>query len=463
MSETKTHTADSISYESIKYKHPIYRHRHLNPREGRTLDIPIREVISSTFEIPSGVVFNFSESYLSFTYTVKEIIQRYNCTFEDTYGMINAIKVYDESGTYLCDLNHAQNYIKSIGKKEISMTELLCRDSGTNQIYPSNELRDSASNPRPDGYNTTVSYLEPKYLRVGEAGDSTDVGDLVKHLNVPLSDFANTILAMNKSLYLPKKLIFEVVWGPVRKMGFITDTYPLDTIFGLYDDFNHPIEVKDLSFMLAVDENQENITKLSKWVNSPTSSIFKIAIPYVTAYMFKKEGVQQAIELKLTKDNGNRLQKVIYSPYYSERNGDIYNCENVGGEKVRSYQTFINDISRQDFFVRCTNPYYEDYAVNKYLMKGSSLLNREVYQYNWFHCDDFTGGIKSNFSDNCSDCDQKNYKLDGENYLVGLPIGKGLVWRIEATINSAFSDLNNYVWVVTQKELICHGTDLKVL
>jgi len=57
---------------------------------------------------------------------------------------------------------------------------------------------------------------------------------------------------------------------------------------------------------------------------------------------------------------------------------------------VLRYRTFINSEPRQDFEIRCETKYGDDYMYSKRLLRGPALLNSRVYEYNWFHCDEFT-------------------------------------------------------------------------
>src|SRR5690606_19765990 len=97
--------AGEVNFKKYNYSHPTYRFRKVIASEGVTIPVPTSSSVATTFEIPTGLVFNLAESYLNFSYTIPASGDAAKCNqiWRDTYGMISSISLYDEMGTYLCN------------------------------------------------------------------------------------------------------------------------------------------------------------------------------------------------------------------------------------------------------------------------------------------------------------------------------------------------------------------------
>src|SRR3954452_11285732 len=59
-------------------------------------------------------------------------------------------------------------------------------------------------------------------------------------------------------------------------------------------------------------------------------------------------------------------------------------------QKVLQYYTQLNGQRIQNITIDCTtNGPFFDYMSHRRQLRGSILSNLNVYQYNWFHCDDW--------------------------------------------------------------------------
>jgi len=102
--------------------------------------------------------------------------------------------------------------------------------------------------------------------------------------------------------------------------------------------------------------------------------------------------------------------KVYHAPYNTlEELDTMYdhaNCGTIAGEsdstaggatrqKVLNYYTQLNGKRSQDINIDCAHYSTSstpllDYMSHKRQLRGSILSNSNIYQYNWFHCDDFS-------------------------------------------------------------------------
>jgi len=264
-----------------------------------------------------------------------------------------------------------------------------------------------------------------------------------------LSDFKNTIMEEGRDLYLPQQFTLEIVWAAVNKIGYHTDN-ELDPNADA-QSITTPVEVKDLVLMIAEEQNEELKVKL---IDRVKSGNFEIYVPYVTHKKMQQEGESQAINMDLTVNNGQRLQKIIHTFILNpeNKNGSYY-CANINGQIISKYQTYMDSKMLQNSPLDCTRQ--EDYFFHKSMIRGSCLLNSNVYQYNWFHCDDFARLPPP--------CD-KSTTVPNDNLKAGIPLtgdeiltnGGKITWRSEMTCDPSFI-LNHYMWAVCQRVLSCNG------
>jgi len=437
--------ASELEYKKYEFKHPSYRFLR-TPPDVRNFSIPVNGNVKSVFKLPLNTVFNLAESYIGFEMRIPADVERHIWTYNDTYGMIKAISIYSEGGEHLCNLQEVNNYFKVVGKKETSLQDLLTRDEELNVLIPNNDLKNSRAAIRPENAHSSVNYLEPQYLLMDAVGDN-----FLRRVRIPLSDFKNTIMEEGRDLYLPQQFTLEIIWAPVAKIGFTTTSVADDTDPSFDPDvIADPVEIKDLVLMVAEEQNEELKAKL---IDRVKSGNFEIYVPYVTSKKVQQSSTSHAISMDLTVSNGQRLQKIIHSSFiHPEVKNTAYDCDNVNGGMIDRYQTFLDSTQLQNSPLDCTRK--EDYMYHKSMIRGSCLLNSDVYQYNWFHCDDFARLPPP--------CD-KSTTVPNDNLKAGIPLsgdeiltnGGKITWRSEMTTNDLI--LNHYMWAVCQRVLSCKG------
>ena len=146
--------------------------------------------------------------------------------------------------------------------------------------------------------------------------------------------------------------------------------------------------------------------------------------------------------------------KVYHAPYNSFEQQDcmydhantitVLGADAANNQKVFQYYTQLNGKRLQDITLDCTatGP-CTDYMQHKRMLRGSILSNLNVYQYNWFHCDDFT------------DYDN-DYVFDSRSELIsGIPMSVApLTWSfVGYKMRSAHNVFQHYTWFVFVKKL----------
>jgi hypothetical protein len=93
---------------------------------------------------------------------------------------------------------------------------------------------------------------------------------------------------------------------------------------------------------------------------------------------------------------GKRLKRILHSVWNpQEKFNTAYDCANWDGEKVASYQTFLDSQPLQDRALSCLRPWggrvnSDDWLENKkFLANRSCITSKECYALNWFHIDQF--------------------------------------------------------------------------
>src|SRR5690606_32266215 len=202
--------------------------------------------------------------------------------------------------------------------------------------------------------------------------------------------------------------------------------------------------------MLAVESNEDLKTMIINKVSTTGESYL---IPYVQAFKNNNQTASQNISIQLDQGNGRVLQKVYHAPYNQEQFDMMYDHCNNGrvanadvAQKVQQYYTQLNGQRIQDITINCTstavNGPFLDYMQHRRQLRGSIMQNANIYQYNWFHCDDFTE------LDN-------NYVFDGNSSLIaGIPMSVApLTWSFVG-VSMANLSFQHYTWFVFVKKLI---------
>ena len=210
--------------------------------------------------------------------------------------------------------------------------------------------------------------------------------------------------------------------------------------------------------MLAVETNQDLVTMIK---NKVSTSGLSYIIPYVQSFKINNSGPSQNVSIQLDQGNGRSLMKVYHAIYNSQEQLDtMYDRANSGtigasvdisstnpyNQKVIQYYTQLNGKRNQDITIDCTswsgNPFL-DYMSQKRQLRGSILSNSDIYQYNWFHCDDW-----SDFG--------PRYDQDNKGELIsGIPMSVSpLTWSFVGVImRQSQNAFQHYTWFVFVKKL----------
>jgi len=148
-----------------------------------------------------------------------------------------------------------------------------------------------------------------------------------------------------------------------------------------------------------------------------------VLIPYVYQYKTNiSNASSQTVTLRFNRGNGSRLKKIYHSVFnnnetvstglvttagnqrviptgydndnraviYGGWNGANNNAGNVTNRsKVQVFYTMLDNERLQEFNLVCAD--YDDYMLLKDRLKGSVIQSADMFYYNWFWMEDFSG------------------------------------------------------------------------
>lgn len=455
-------TADQINYQQKMFSHPSYR---FEPQFPNTFGQPINLTTSQTpvtINIPPEV-FNLAQSSLNYSVTLPAAgAGNYIWYALQALREISHIQFYAGNSMWIVDLDNLQNYLDIVLKKELEQDEFLSLDplTGVSQNNSLVNVIPALRNANYNGNNTltagfaanpsSVNYGEPAYFQVG--GNNAAV---TYNVQFPLKYIKNTAFSIDKSLYFGQTTYLKLYFGPLSKICF-QSTSNANPSAAAKTSYTGAAEVRNLQLMLAQESNLD----LANMIKSQVSSGLSYLIPYVQAFKTSNSGGSQSISIQLDQGNGRSLMKVYHAPYNVQEDLDTMydhsNNDTISGttsiainQKTQQYYTQLNGKRTQDITLDCTSAGpFTDYMQHKRQLRGSILSNLNVYQYNWFHCDDF-----SDFG--------PRYDQDNKGELIsGIPMSVApLTWSFVGLVmrplvaNSTNNTFQHYTWFVFVKKL----------
>lgn len=395
-----------------------------------------------TFQLPV-VAMNLAKSELHMTITPLGGTH-FNGIFTDCFPVFRQIQLINNQGVELCNLQNVQNYTKVVWKAEIPMKEYLNYDTYADAVGSGRFLRRNNAlvsevgviatenyARRPSDENASINYTENTYLIVGADTTATPVLDI----SFPLGMLKNTIFDIDKDLYFNEILTLQLTFGSSSKLGY-NFTALADPVTG--EEALTTASVTNLYLMLATERNLDVVNELKQIISSGQ---FNIPVPYVTTVRTPLTSTTQNVALTLTRGHGQRLLKIYHSIFLADEtlSSAYFNAQT--GATVVNFYTQVNDQRLQDFNVSLNS--HDDWLIMQKKLEGSITQNENIYRYNWFWLDDFSG------MDSMAEKDSTS-KLE-VNELKGLDLSTNIYYQFNAT--TANQANSHYDFVITQKML----------
>jgi hypothetical protein len=433
--------ASTVLSPELDYKPQSYKHgskvltQIYQQTGGQTVTIPPTATQDSIFEIPIKAI-TLADSFLRGIATpTAGGAGNYNWAQESVH-LISEIHLYTRGGQYLCQLFNAANYDAMTTPWNTQLDSFMTADS-LDRFYPSRALGTTTDiGGRAVGaFPSSAPYTEQQYMKPGTANAATPVIPF----NIRLGRYRNTILALKKAFLFPDVILLRVVWGPGQKVMSMSTSATDPTAGAAIPAGN--ITISNLSLFLSVETDPAIISDLTALV----STGYQMPIPFV--YVNRQSttaSTSQAITVKVTPDMGFAVKQLIYAPFNSTENvNTALDHDNRNGAKLLTYMTQLDSVNRQQYTLNCQTNYWDDWTLHRKLMTKTVIQDRDIYQYNWVHVEDF--------SDLSIGLD-----INQDNMFSGIPImgpqGSERIWTMSGTsANAAFA---HYTFIVAYKTLI---------
>jgi hypothetical protein len=307
-------------------------------------------------------------------------------------------------------------------------------------------LRNSAVGGTPSP--SSINYNEPAYFNVGGLGAA-----VVYNVQLDFSTLKNTFLELDKMIYWPMLAYFKIFFSPVTKVCYMS-TSNASPSAGTPVAFapatgGQTVQILNPTLFLAVETSKPVRAECI----ARTNAGLKMMIPWTFCYRTPvNAATTQSINLPLDVGQGRSIRKIIHTIYSnanSEALDTAYDCSNTAfgtttnPQKCLVYYTSFNGSRIQNLNIDCqaADNLFQDYMIQRRNLKGSVMQNMNVFQYSWFHEDDFSGV-------------GPQYTQSNNNELVsGIPLsGTPVTWQFFGVTmtNAAY---NHYTYITFTKEL----------
>jgi len=432
--------AKELDYKPLQSTYPSYvLHKVTQQSGGSEVKCTATGGLTSVFEMSANIVANQSKDILYFNMEIPACaVGKCNVLPVDTWPMIQQIQHYTKESVKMMDLDHVGDYLRVVLKKEMTPAEFKSRDV-SNFFYRSDCL--ASANVRHDGTSASVSYDEPRYLEFSPMETGAGESKVTRLCQLKLSDLKFTIFDVDKDIGYPAITLLRIVWQSGTRCYWSCDapgSPQLNPVAGT------TFTISDL----VLYSSQEADVGVANAVKAKIQSGINIIVPYVNTYKTNLSGTNQFITQRLNSIHGRKLKKILHSVFNNIETGNTsYDNSNVGaagiGSKVTSLYSLLENKRMSEFDLRCSKATSEDYMFHKNQLANSIIQNQNMYQYNWFWCNEF--------GDETSSTESKN--LADKNVISGLDLGMSEVrWDLNFNIPGGVQ-LNHYTFAICTKVL----------
>lgn len=382
--------APQQNYQKVVSAHPDYKYVKIptvNPVGQNNSLINTSGGTDIRFDLPV-LAYNLAQSTLQFTMKIPTATH-YSFLFMDALTPFSQIQLSTRGGALLCDLQNVQNFTKIIWKSRISRKEYQNMDTSyidaASGVGSGNFLRMNKSSTISDTTQGTYAkrpteannlpLLENSYLE-----HTADTAAGVIFFSIPLSLLKDTILSLDKTVWMGEILTLRLVLGQKVKVGFKSDNLTPAATAVLGDT-----SIQDFALYLATERNQNTVNLLRE---KALSSGIQYIIPFVWTFTNPLTGTQQNTSIRLSKAQGQKLLRIYHAIFNDETGLSAYNNSN-GATNLESFYTSLNSQRLQDW--NLSIPSYDDWMQMKKHLSDSICFNSNIFYYNQFWIDDFCG------------------------------------------------------------------------
>lgn len=431
--------APQQNYQKVVSAYPDYKYVKVptvNPVGQNNTLINTSGGTDVRFDLPV-LAYNLAQSSLQFTIKTAASTH-YSFLFMDALSPFSQIQLFTRGGAMLCDLQNVQNFTKVIWKSRISRKEYENMDTHSmNETVGTGSGNFLRMNKNPTVGGTVqniyakrptetndLAILENSYL---EHTEDTKAG--VMFFSIPLSLLRDTILSLDKTVWMGEILTLRLVIGQKVKVGFKSDDLTPSATAVLADS-----SIQDFALYLATERNQNTVNLLREKALSPEGIQYNI--PFVWTFTNPLTGTQQNTSVRLSKAQGQKLLRIYHSIFNTETGLNAYNNSQVASN-LDSFYTSLNSQRLQDWNLNVNN--YDDWMQMKKHLSNSITYSANIYYYSHYWIDDFCG-LKS-FADD-DDLDSNEIK--------GVDLGEEIRYDFVSTMSSSTANTHYDFAVVSR-------------
>lgn len=425
-----------LQYSVVNFVHSQPRAHYVYP-EGNitTATIPNSSDHETKFPIPKGC-YNFGKSVIRYDAACTQALIALS-NFWKRADMIPFISIQlrtAEGQLPVAQIMGADHYSRIVNKAETPFTDFVTNGSLA-PLYPCN-VEDS-KNYIGDGALSggTRSFLEPRYYQCGDDGDAAQADPMSRAIK--LENFKNSFIGMDKMVYFPEPMELVIRWQHANHWFFSAVT-----LTGVSTEATGTVALSNIALVMQKESNKDIIAELTASVMQPPGGVpFALHVPDVTHIkMAGASGANVSVSLRLGSTHGKRITKIYAIPQNAtESKHTRYDSNNVAAAKITRFQTLIDGNPIQPNAIPVDANVWGDWYLLEDKLKGTAILDQEVYRRNWFICDDFSG------------ITEKNKLPSGEyNVVTGHPVEVGSIYEL---VTDNAQNVQWYFYIIGQKTL----------
>jgi hypothetical protein len=439
-----------VNYSKLNRVAPRYKLVKLYPTtNSQTVTLEPSGTTSTDIELPANKPFNFAQSQLAFSVNLYESTTANHCLWRwaDNLAPISGMEIFTKQGKYLLQFTQGLPNFLSVVRRTGNKFQNYITNEDTVGLVKCNTT--TANNRRSTNADSNVAYLETKYLEVGAARDGAGAGNTQDIYRFNLSEFIDTLLALDKDIAFPDITTLRITWNSTYKICWTAPSTTNPSTSAQAYNSTTAATITDITVWLAVEQEPSLVKEVISAMDSG-----KLVFLFPSVRMTKNPVTSQQdhfISNKLSRVDGMTLLKAISIPFNATENlNTTYDHNNISYVKVQSLRTAIDSDYLTTYDIDCEDNTDIDYEEVKDRLKGSLYLSKDIYKYKWFYEDNFSGSKLS---------DEKS--VDDSNVMAGLSLEKEFKYDLSAHMKTSQSTIWHQFFV-TQRVMKIGPNDIEI-
>lgn len=321
---------------------------------------------TATIELPV-IPMNLGKSFLNFTQTLAA-----EAAFTNAWRNtppISRLELYTRGGQYLMDVTNFNNIYQAFGQRTKMIEDFHGSDDAilvkrqplvapTPVVIPDPFANLAEARTSVDEVNTALNNVSSQFavdsMEIKKLVTSTAAAPVSVNWRIECSELFNTVLSLDKSIYLGEVLNLRITFAGTQEHGFRSAATALDGTVTAADVLTAAPTITNLNFYLAQEMNPMVVNDLVETVNS---SGMEVLIPYTHAYKTNQAGTSHSVSLRLSNGHGIALERIYTIPVDGAEEKDTrYTAD---ADNITSFYTILDSkrLSQFDILAGTTRDY----------------------------------------------------------------------------------------------------------